>query len=68
MSDLTIKRKKQSVAGIMWLFMLHRFYLGRHLSALIQIITGGGFIVWWLYDGYKIFTGTIMDKNGVEVD
>ena len=52
----------------MWLFMLHRFYVGRHLSALIQIITGGGFIVWWLYDGYKIFTGTIMDKNGVEVD
>ena len=43
-------------------------YKAKKTIRSIQIITGGGFIVWWLYDGYKIFTGTIMDKNGVEVD
>lgn len=65
---MTVKRKKQSIAGILWLFLLHRFYLGRHLSAVLQIISGGGFLIWWLYDGYKIFTGTITDKHGIEID
>jgi TM2 domain-containing membrane protein YozV len=68
MNKLQLKRKKQSMAGVLWLFMLHRFYLGKHFTAIVQIFTGGGLLVWWFIDGYKIFTGTITDKNGVEVD
>ncbi len=61
-------RKKQSVAGILWLFMLHRFYLGRYISGLLQIFTAGGCLVWWFYDAYNIFTGKMTDKNGIEID
>ena len=68
MNKLQLKRKKQSMAGVLWLFMLHRFYLGKHFTAIVQIFTGGGLLVWWFIDGYKIFTGTITDKNGVEID
>ena len=68
MNEVEVKRKKQSVTGILWLFMLHRFYLGKYFTAIVQIFTGGGLLVWWFIDGYKIFTGTITDKNGVEID
>ena len=68
MNELQVKRKKQSVTGILWLFCLHRFYLGKYFTAIVQIFTGGGLLVWWFVDGYKIFTGTITDKNGVEID
>jgi TM2 domain-containing membrane protein YozV len=60
--------KKQSVTGILWLFMLHRFYLGKHLSGVIQIVTGGGILVWWIIDGISIFKCTITDSSGKEVE
>jgi len=68
MEQIGEKRKKQSVAGIFWLFMLHQFYLGRPLIAVAQIFTGGGVLVWWIIDGIKIFKGTMTSKNGLEVD
>ena len=61
-------RKKQITTGILCLFMLHRFYLGKPISAIFQILTGGGFLVWWGLDAYKINNGTITDSNGLEVE
>lgn len=68
MEDQVVKRKSQAVAGILWLVMLHQFYLGKPLIALAQIFTGGGVIVWWVVDGFKIFKGTITDSRGIELD
>ena len=60
--------KKQSVAGILWLFMLHRFYLGKYVSGLVQFFTIGGLLVWWIIDGIAISNGTIKDSSGKEVE
>ena len=60
--------KKQSVAGILWLFMLHRFYLGKYLSGIAQLFTGGGLLVWWIIDGISIAKGTMTDSSGKEVE
>ena len=60
-------KKKQSTTGILWLFCLHRFYLGRYGTGLLQLFTGGGLCIWWIIDGIAIFKGTIKDSNGHEV-
>ena len=62
------RRRSQALTGILWLFMLHRFYLGKYLTGLLQILTGGGLLIWWIYDGFTIFNGTIKDRFGIEVD
>ena len=60
--------KKQSVAGILCLFMLHRFYLGKYLSGIVQLFTGGGLFIWWIIDAIKINNGTMTDSSGKEVE
>ena len=58
------KIKKQLICAFMALFMLHRFYLGRYLSGTIQILTGGGFIIWWIMDAVDIYKCKMKDSNG----
>lgn len=60
--------KKQTTAGILCLFCLHRFYLGKPISGLIQLFTGGGLLVWWIMDAIKINNCTITDSNGQEIE
>jgi len=68
MENFQIKRKSQAITAILWGFMLHRFYLGKHLTGILQIFTGGGLLIWWFYDLFSIVKGTITDKHGNEID
>ena len=60
-------KKKQTVTAILCIFCLHRFYLGKPLSGLLQLLTAGGLMVWWIMDAIKINNGTITDSNGQEI-
>ena len=64
MSSQTVGRKKQLICAFMACFMLHRFYLGRYLTGTIQILTGGGFIIWWIMDVVDIYKCKMKDSNG----
>lgn len=59
LSDLyTYPRKRPWVAFGLWLtlgwFGAHRFYLDRHGTALLMLFTGGGALVWWFVDGFRL--------------
>ena len=46
---------------------VHRFYLGKLITGVLMLITGGGFAIWWLIDLYRIITGGLKDKQGDEL-
>lgn len=43
---------------------LHRIYVGKVISGLIQLLTGGGFLIWQIIDIIRIICGTFDDKKG----
>jgi TM2 domain-containing membrane protein YozV len=57
-------RKNKWVAFILSMLCLHRFYVGRIGSGILQIITLGGFGIWILIDVILILTGNFKDANG----
>lgn len=42
---------------------LHRFYVGKPGTAVLQIVTLGGMGVWWLYDVVMCATGEFTDHE-----
>lgn len=42
----------------------HRFYVGKNGTAILFILTAGGFFVWWVMDLIKIIQGTFTDIDG----
>jgi len=48
-------------------FAIDRFYLGYKKSAIIKLITGGGFGLWWAFDVLVILLGNMDDANGRQV-
>jgi TM2 domain-containing membrane protein YozV len=42
----------------------HRFYVGKTGTAILQILTFGGFGIWWLYDFIVIVVGSFTDSDG----
>ena len=42
----------------------HRFYVGKVGTALLMILTIGGFGIWVLIDFIMILTGSFKDKEG----
>ena len=56
--------KKKNTAIIFWVFGLHRFYIGRYGSGVLQVLTAGGLLVWWFIDLLAILKGTIKDASG----
>jgi uncharacterized RDD family membrane protein YckC/TM2 domain-containing membrane protein YozV len=44
----------------------HRFYLGKYVTGIIQMLTMGGFFIWWIYDlitlGQEKFTDSQNNK------
>ena len=59
-----VGRKSKTVTTVLWLFSLHRFYLGKPSSAFLYILTGGGVLVWAIMDLISILKGNMTDKNG----
>ena len=42
----------------------HRFYTGQVVSGLLQLLTAGGFGIWWLIDVIRIAVGSFRDADG----
>jgi len=47
-----------------WPLGAHRFFLKRYASAILFIITLGGFGIWWIIDFILIVTGSMKDDEG----
>ena len=42
----------------------HRFYVGKIGTGLLQLVTGGGFGVWWFIDFFMVIFRKFTDKDG----
>ena len=52
------------VLGLLGGFLgLHRFYVGKRGTGVLQIVTLGGLGVWWLYDVVLIVAGEFRDHQ-----
>ena len=51
-----------------WPLGAHRFFLKRYASAILFIITIGGFGIWWIIDFILIVTGSMKDDEGKLVE
>ena len=43
---------------------IDRFYLGKYVTGVLKLITGGGLLIWWLIDLFLIVTGKMTDAQG----
>lgn len=46
---------------------VHRFYVGKIGTGILQLITLGGCGIWTLIDLIMIVTGSFKDKDGYEI-
>jgi TM2 domain-containing membrane protein YozV len=66
------KSEKNFVAAILLCFFLgclgvHRFYVGKIGTGILQLITMGGLGVWVLIDFIMIVIGKFKDKSGLPI-
>lgn len=43
---------------------IHRFYAGKIFTGIIQLLTGGGFGIWWIIDLVMLLLGKFEDGDG----
>ena len=59
--------KPKTKATLLCLFLgflgFHRFYLGYTLIGIIQLLTGGGLMIWALIDFIRLITGSLVPKD-----
>lgn len=62
------RTKRRLIAWLLWGFLgllgAHRFYLERPGTGLLQLLTGGGLLVWWVVDAWQI--GPLVDDYNTE--
>jgi TM2 domain-containing membrane protein YozV len=63
-----MSQKSGIVALLLCLFLgvlgVHRFYVGKVGTGILQLLTGGGFGLWVLIDLIMIITGSFTDADG----
>jgi hypothetical protein len=64
-----ISPHSRTVAAVLCFFFgvlgVHRFYVGKVGTGILQILTAGGFGLWALIDFIVILVGGFRDKNGL---
>ena len=67
-SERAISDKRLIPALLLCLFLglfgVHRFYVGKAGTGILQLLTGGGFLIWVLVDLVMIAIGSFTDKQG----
>lgn len=48
-------------------FGIHRFYVGKILTGILMLITGGGFGIWYLIDLIRLIMGIFTDDDGLPI-
>lgn len=48
-------------------FGVHRFYAGKIGTGLLELVTFGGFGIWWLVDLILLATGSFTDHEGRKI-
>jgi TM2 domain-containing protein len=68
----TVSDRKRLVALLLCFFLgilsVHRFYVGKIGTAILQIVTFGGLGIWLLVDFILILVGAFKDKQGRPVE
>ena len=66
--EKTVSAKNRSIAvalNLMFGWMGgHRFYTGQYGIGIAQMLTVGGFGMWWFYDLVTLLIGSYKDKDG----
>ena len=64
----TISSRKRLLALILCVvfgvFGAHRFYVGKTATAILQLVTLGGLVIWFLIDALIILFGEFTDRDG----
>ena len=47
---------------------VHRFYVGKWLTGILQLLTFGGLGIWAMIDLILIIVGTFKDSDGLPLD
>ena len=69
MQQQQTKSKTKAVLLCLFLgyFGVHRFYVGKNGSGVVQLLTLGGAGIWTLIDLVMILTGSFKDNEGMSL-